>query len=171
MSDNTIKISGDLNWSFDRMAAQLPEIQNQAVRAGGMMLKEEIKKTLTSKMPSSTNPVREQTGRGGYKITSQEPLVEGIRQTKTEDGRVKVHALGSGAPGSSTFITRFYEEVTKPRYNKNFKGKRLKKKRFTGAVGGLHFFQDTVNAYINKVTEHISNIISNRLEITFNERQ
>lgn len=160
-----IKISGDLNWSFDRMERELPEIQNQAVKAGGAMLKEKIKENLAAKMPSATKPVRVQTGNRGYKITSQEPLTEGIRQTKTNNGKVKVHALGSGAPGSSTFITRFYEEVTKPRYNKNYRGKKLKKQRSTGQVGGVHFFKDTVNAYINQVTQYIGNIITSKLSI------
>lgn len=160
-----IKISGDLNWSFDRMERDLPTIQNQAIKAGGMMLKEKLKESLAAKMPSATRPVRMQTGKGGYKITSQEPLTEGIRQSKTDNGKVVVHALGSGAPGSSTFITRFYEEVTKPRYNKFYRGKKLKKLKSTGQVGGLHFFKDTVNAYINQVTQYIGNIITSKLSI------
>lgn len=170
--DSNVKISGDLDWSFDRMERDLPEIQTKALQSGGMMLKEKLKQALVSKMPSASRPVRSQTGNRGYKITSEEPLTEGIRQTKTKNGRLVVHALGSGAPGSSTFITRFYEEVTQPRYNKTYHGKKLKTHRFRGQVGGLHFFQDTVNAYINEVTEHIGNIISKKLSIIFdNDRQ
>lgn len=160
-----VTISGDLNWSFDRMAQELPAIQNKAVMAGGMMLKEKLKETLVAKMPAASKPVRKQTGYGGYQITSMEPLTEGIRQSKTHNGKVRIHALGSGAPNSSTFITRFYEEQTQPRYNKKVNGKKLKKLRRTGQVGGIHFFKDTVNAYLEQTTQFIGNIITSKLSI------
>lgn len=169
MNDNTIKISGDLDWSFDRMAKEMPEIEKTALRVGAYELQQQVKKQLVSKMPTASNPVRQQTGKGGYKITSQEPLVDAIRQTKTDNGKVKVHALGSGAAGSTTFITRFYEEMTKQRYNKNYKGKRLKNRKYTGIVGGVHFFNDTINSYMNKTTQLISNIITNKLSLIMNK--
>ncbi len=169
MNDNNIKISGDLNWSFDRMAREIPEIEETALRVGAYTLQQEVKKRLLSKMSTASNPVRQQTGKNGYKITSQEPLVDAIRQTKTENGKVKVHALGSGSSGSTTFITRFYEEVTKQRYNKSYKGKKLKTRRYTGIVGGLHFFNDTINAYMGKTTQIISDIINNKLNLIMNE--
>lgn len=168
MNENGITISGDLDWSFDRMAREMPEIETSALKSGAMMLKEKMKENLVSKFPAASKPVRIQT-KNGYLINSQEPLTEGIRQTKTENGRVKVHALGSGKGGSSTFITRFYENDTQQRYNKNYKGKKLNKRRFTKNLTGVHFFQDTINAYMEKVTKHIGNVITGKLSIIFDE--
>ena len=170
MTDNGITISGDLNWSFDRMAREMPKIEESALKSGAYMLKELEKESLVSKMPAATKPVRVQTIRG-YKVDSQEPLTEAIRQSKTKNGKVKVHALGSGKKGSSTFIARFYEEVTKPRYAKTYKGKPLKKKRYAGTVGGTHFFSSALSAYMDQVIQHISNIITNRLSLIADGRQ
>ena len=165
--NNSIAIQQALNVSFDRMSAVLPEIEERTLKSGASSLKEKVKETFVSKMPSAARPIRKPLR--NYAGTA---LVEGVRQTKVNktEGRVRVHILGSGGH-DMTFATRFYEYDTKkpPRYNRNYKGMKLKKRRSTGKLTGLHFFESTINAELSSTEEIMGTIYQNILTNTLNE--
>jgi len=129
----SIQLEGILG-GLDTPLAQR-RIAGAATVAGAKSLVESIKESLLRELPkaSQQNPKFKDT------------MVDAIRfskpYSKTDlDINRRVHALGVYEPKSGTYRTRFYEKLTKPRYQKTYKGKKLKKKRYVGQVGGTMFF-------------------------------
>ena len=162
--NNTSSIIRELNISFDRMAAILPDIEDSALKSGAMSLKEKVKSAFVSKLPSASRPITKP-----YNNYQGTPLVEGVRQSKVDSksNTVKVHILGSKGQ-DMTWATRFYEYETKDRYQRNYKGKKLNKRRYTGKLRGYHFFEPTVQAEIASVTAHMGKVYENKIDKVLN---
>lgn len=154
----------DLDVTFERMGAILPDIEQSTLKAGAMSLKEKVKQSFISKLPSAANPIKKP-----YNNYSPTPLVEGVRQSKvdTQSNSVKVHILGSRGQ-DMTWLTRMFENETKPRYQRYHNGKKLKVKHHTGKLKGYHFFEPTVQANMNTVTELMGSIYENKLDKVLN---
>lgn len=152
---------------FETMADEIDEIGKKALNVGAYELKTEVKSAFASKMPTALKPVRQQNIKG-YAVTSGEPLVEAVRQAKVQNGKTKVHILGDRKPHSSLFIARFYEDDTKIRYQKTFKGKKLKTPRKLGKLDGKHFFMSTVDANLQRTVDTIYDVINRKTEQIFN---
>lgn len=158
----------DLNISFDKMAIIAPDLERTALNVGAYKLKEAVKSSFVQKFPSASRPVRPQSI-GQYKITKSEPLEDAVRQTTYKYNTVKVHILGKGEKGSPLFIARFYEDGTKERYAKTYKGKPLKKKRRLGALHGYKFFRPTVDEQLEDVTKLIGEVYEHKIEEVLKE--
>lgn len=111
-------------------------IQYEMVLAGARSLYESIRQSLISNVPKATqrNPK--------YKDTLLDAVL--ISKTNLTNQDRFVHAYGVRDKDSGTYRTRFFNEQTKDRYQKTYKGKKLKKKRFLGHVGGSLFFNKGV---------------------------
>ena len=157
--NDTNVILRELDVTFERMGAILPDIEQSTLKAGAMALKEKVKEAFISKLPSAARPIKKP-----YNNYSPTPLVEGVRQSKvdTRTNTVKVHILGSHGQ-DMTWLTRMYEDETKPRYQRTYKGKKLKTKRFTGKLDGYHFFIPTVQSNLDAVTKVMGSIYENKL--------
>lgn len=168
--NDTTMIQRQLNVSFDKMAVILPDIEKTCLNVGANILKEKVQSSFTSKMPSASRPVRNQTI-GTYKITTSEPLVDAVRQSKVDNAAksTKVHILGANKSGSSQFIARFYENGTKDRYQTKIKGKTLKKKRWLGKLTDYHYFMPTVQSEIAGVASVMGSIYSRKIDRVLND--
>lgn len=165
---NNISIEFDsLIKKFETMSDEIDEIGKKALNVGAYELKTKVKSAFASKMPTATKPVRQQSIKG-YAVSSGEPLIDAVRQTKVSNGHTKVHILGAGQPHSSLFIARFYENDTKTRYQKSFKGKKLKKPRKLGKLEGKHFFMPTVDEQVQSTMDIIYDVIENKTEQILN---
>lgn len=167
--NDTMAIERQLNVSFDKMAVILPNIETTALNVGANMLKESVKSSFVTKMPSSTKPVRTQKI-NTYLVSSNEPLVAAVRQSKVDHAAksVKVHILGANKPGSSNFIARFYENGTRERYQTKIKGKRLAKKRWIGRLKDYHYFMPTVQSEIGNVGRVMGDIYARKIDKALN---
>ena len=137
----------DLNVTFDKMAAAVHDIEESSLNVGAYYLKEKVKDSFTSKFPNATKPVR---------------------QSKYKNNTVKVHILGAGESGSPLFIARFYEEGTKERFARTYKGQKLKKKRSLGSIKAYRFFLPTVNEQLDETTKRIGQVYENQIDRIFN---
>ena len=158
----------DLNVTFDKMAAAVHDIEESSLNVGAYYLKEKVKDSFISKFPNATKPVRQQTISRGYKLTKEQPLVDAVRQSKYKNNTVKVHILGAGESGSPLFIARFYEEGTKERFARTYKGQKLKKKRSLGSIKAYRFFLPTVNEQLDETTKRIGQVYENQIDRIFN---
>lgn len=167
--NDTQVIERELNVSFDRMAVILPDIEKTVLNVGANILKRKVQESFIAKMPSAGRPVRQQSI-GSYKITTNEPLVNAVRQSSPDTLRktTKVHILGANKSGSSQFIARFYENGTQDRYHTKIKGKTLKKKRWIGKLTGYHFFLPTVQAELNAAAEVMGQVYTKKLDEELN---
>ena len=139
-------------------------IQYEMVLAGARSLYNSIRQSLIQNVPKATvaNPK--------YKDT----LVDAVLITKTNLTNQDrfVHAYGVRDKNSGTYRTRFFNQQTKDRYQKTYKGKKLKKKRFLGHVGGSLFFDKGVmngksqaqDAMIKRGEEFIQNYINKNMK-------
>lgn len=157
--NDTTTILKELNVSFDKMQAILPEIEKKTLQSGAMALKEKVKEAFIAKLPSASNPIRKP-----YRNYTGTPLTEGVRQSKVDErsNTVTVHILGSHGQ-DMTWLTRMYENETKPRYQKTYKGKKLRKKRYTGKLRGYHFFEPTIQTNIESVTQQMTKTFENKI--------
>lgn len=132
----------------------LNRIQYAAVLAGARSLVQSIKDALLASVPKANqrNPKYTDT------------LLDAIRfSSPNNDGTRTVHALGVRDKGSGTYRTRFFNKTTKDRYQKTYKGKKLKKKRFVGTVGGTFFFNKGLNQGKQEAIDRMKNAITNIL--------
>lgn len=159
-----------LDATFDKMAQELEPIEKDVLNVGAYYLKGKVKESFMSRMPSATKPVHSQLYKGkrspdGYQISSNEPLIEAVRQTSPNlaNRTTKIHILGSGKPNSSTFMARFFEHGTEPRYATRYKGKRMKKKRSTGRIRPYDFFESTVSSNMDGARDVMGEVYENKV--------
>lgn len=164
-------LNQDMDITFDRMGEAVYDIERTALNVGAYYLKEKVKESFVSNFPNASKPVRQQTVSRGYKITKEQPLVDAVRQSSYKNNTVKVHILGAGESGSPLFMARFYEEGTKERYAKTYKGQKLKKKRRLGSISGYKFFLPTVEEQLDATTEQIGQVYENQIDRIFNHGQ
>ena len=145
MDGISLKISGNLKGPLDEMREQLPRAEKRALYRSAYALRDKLRQSLTTSLPKATqrNPKYCDT------------LVDAIGFTKVEGASININAMGNRKPKSGTFRTRFFENDTRDRYQKSYRGQKLKKKRFLGHITGTHFFNNTVEA--NK--EYVVNIM------------
>jgi hypothetical protein len=150
----TLKIEGDIIGKFDEALRELPEAEKHALYSAAAFLRDKGRESLISKLPKATqqNPK--------YKDT----IADAVRFTKVDGATLKVHALGTQESGSGTYRARFFEEQTKDRYQKTWNGVKLKKKRFLGHVGPLHFFKPTMESNMGEAQNRMLRVMEKFLE-------
>lgn len=106
-------------------------------------LKRGVKKALVEMQKRSRGLLRSAypgTARRSKKSKYQDTITSSIRTSKvkmSEDGSTIYGTLRFGdtkKKGSGSFRGLFFEQGVKPRYTKKYKGKVLKKKRYTGRL-------------------------------------
>jgi hypothetical protein len=123
------------------------------------------KKTLVSVLRKAANILRKQTisnlksvvrnidKKDKYNNTLRKGIKVSVQKNNEE---VKVHIMGN-------YKLKFFEIGTVPRYTKKWKGKSLKKQRYTGSIKQYNFFrnakQQTETQVFNSIEENLETII------------
>lgn len=136
MDGISFNITGNLLGPLNEMERELPRAEKRALYKAAYFLRDKLRQSLSSKLPKATerNPKYSDT------------LVDAIGFTKVDGASININAMGNKKPKSGTYRTRFFENDTKDRYQKTYRGEKLKKKRFLGHITGNHFFANTVDA-------------------------
>ncbi len=146
----SFKISGSLLGPLEEMKEQLPRAEKRALYRAAYALRDRLRQSLVSSIPkaASHNPKYTDT------------LVDAIGFTRVDGASLNVNAMGNRKKGSGTYRTRFFENDTKDRYQKTYKGQKLKKKRFLGHITGTHFFSNTVDNSKDYIVSIMRDVIS-----------
>lgn len=154
-------LQGDFIGSFNRMINEMPDICNKALNTGAYIIKENIKSVFKQKMPAAGRAFKvPATSKGGYKITKPDTLIDAIRQSKAHITRTTISVQGNES-GSPLFIARMYNARTKPRYVKTWRGKKLRKPRYAGEVGGLNYFETGISGAEQQAYDAMQRILEN----------
>lgn len=154
-------LEGDFIGSFNRMINEMPDICNKALNVGAYIIKENIKSVFKQKMPAAGRAFKvPATSKGGYKITKPDTLIDAIRQSKAHITRTTISVQGNES-GSPLFIARMYNARTKPRYVKTWRGKKLRKRRYVGEVGGLNYFETGISGAEQQAYDAMQRILEN----------
>lgn len=150
MEGITFRITGNLRGPLDEMREQLPRAEKKALYRAAYFLRDKIRQSLVSSLPKATqhNPKYSDT------------LVDAIGFTKVDGASLNINAMGNRKKTSGTYRTRFFENDTRDRYQKSYKGQKLKKKRFLGHITGTHFFRNAVEANQPAAIELMRGVIS-----------
>ena len=126
-----------IRWTDYTLETRLQDIlkdaekaEKAALRAGGQLIKKNIKKEVGSTIPGSK---KNNSG------TFADRLIDAVRITKPYHGYIKYHILGTKKKGSGTFRLRFFESA-KMRYQTKINGKPLKSKRKIGSLAKFNGF-------------------------------
>ena len=126
-----------IKWTDYTLETRLQDIlkdaekaEKAALRAGGQLIKKNIRKEVGSTIPGSK---RNTSG------TFSDKLIDAVRVTKPQDGYIKYHILGTRSPKSGTFRLRFFESA-KMRYQTKINGIKLKKKKKIGSLAKFNGF-------------------------------
>ena len=154
MDGISFKIEGSLIGKFEETAKEMPRIEKKALYRAAYYLRDQIRNNLIAKVPKAN------TRNPKYTDT----LIDAVGFTRPDGGSLVVNALGTRAPGSGTFRTRFFEAGTKERYQLRRNGIKLKKKKSVGALPAKPFFQGAVRANegqaVNLMRETITKYIT-----------
>lgn len=152
-----LKVTGTLLGPLEEMKEKLPKAETHALYHAAYFLRDKIRNELVSKIPKATqkNPRYNDT------------LVDAVGFTKVDGASLTVNAMGTRKTGSGTYRTRFFENDTRDRYQKTYKGIKLKKKRFLGHITGTHFFKSAVQANEQGVVEMMREIIGKYVQEAF----
>lgn len=131
----SLKISGSLLGPLEKMKEELPRAEKRALYRAAYFLRDKIRQTLVSSIPKA------ETHSPKYSDT----LVDAVGFTKVDGASLNINAMGNRKKGSGTYRARFFENDTKDRYQKTYRGIKLKKKRFLGHITGTHFFSNAVS--------------------------
>jgi len=153
------KISGSFNGNFDEIAKEMPNIEKRALYRGAYFLREKIRQSLVSAVPKATqrNPKYNDT------------LVDAVGFSRVDGASLVVNAMGTRKTGSGTYRTRFFEEGTRDRYQKNINGIKLKKKKYIGKIKPTKFFASAVNANRDATVKMMEDVIAEYVDTTFNK--
>lgn len=159
MDGISLKISGNLKGPLDEMREQLPRAEKRALYRAAYFLRDKIRQSLVSSLPKATqhNPKYSDT------------LVDAIGFTKVDGASLNINAMGNRKKTSGTYRTRFFEENTRDRYQKTYKGVRLKKKRFLGHITGTRFFNNAVEANQSAAVELMQDVINEYVTQIYNK--
>lgn len=139
----------------------LPDIEKKCLNTAAYIIKNEIKNTLTQRMPAAGRPfiVRypKRSGKMPY-ITSTEPIKEGIRQSSVRNNTSVISARGSEAH-TAGYLTKMYEHDSKIRKQKST-GKKL------GKLTGVHYFETGLNNSLIPAEEAMQRIYENMITNT-----
>ena len=150
MDGISLKVSGTLLGPLEKMKEELPRAEKRALYRAAYALRDKLRQSLVSSIPKAA------THNAKYNDT----LVDAIRFTKVDGASLNINAMGSRKKGSGTYRTRFFENNTKDRYQKTYRGIKLKKKRFLGHITGTHFFSSTVESNQNYIVDIMRNVIA-----------
>lgn len=150
MEGITFRITGNLRGPLDEMREQLPRAEKKALYRAAYFLRDKIRQSLTSSLPKATN----------RNPKYSDTLIDAIGFTKVDGASLNINAMGNRKKTSGTYRTRFFENDTRDRYQKSYKGQKLKKKRFLGHITGTHFFKNAVEANQPAAIELMRGVIS-----------
>jgi hypothetical protein len=159
MDGISFKITGSLKGPLEEMKEQLPQAEKRALYKSAYALRDKLRQSLTTSIPKATvhNPKYNDT------------LVDAIGFTKVDGASLTVNAMGTGKKGSGAFRTRFFENDTRDRYQKSYRGQKLKKKRFLGHITGTHFFSSTVDSNREYVVSLMRDVITQYVQEIYNK--
>ena len=163
-----ISLEGDwLTGSFDRMTAELPKLTTKALNTAGYILKEAVRNEFVSRMPAAGRPFKTPaTSKGGYKITRNDILADAVRQSSADEAHVTVF-MGGRDPGSPLFISRMYNKDSKERFQKTYRGTKLKKGKRLGNLTGVHYWDPGISRGYNEAMGALNRILSSHIKNTF----
>ena len=159
MDNITLKITGNLLGPLEEMKRELPKAEKRALYAAGWFLRDKIRQSLVSSVPKATQPNPK------YNDT----LVDAVGFTRPDGASININAMGTNRKGSGAYRTRFFENDTRDRYQKSYKGQKLKKKRFLGHITGTHFFRNAVEANQPAAIELMRGVISEFVQEIYNK--
>lgn len=159
MEGITLKITGNLRGPLDEMREQLPRAEKRALYRAAYFLRDKIRQSLTSSLPKATN----------RNPKYSDTLIDAIGFTKVDGASLNINAMGNRKKTSGTYRTRFFENDTRDRYQKSYKGQKLKKKRFLGHITGTHFFRNAVEANQPAAIELMRGVISEFVQEIYNQ--
>lgn len=159
MEGITFRITGNLRGPLDEMREQLPRAEKKALYRAAYFLRDKIRQSLTSSLPKATN----------RNPKYSDTLIDAIGFTKVDGASLNINAMGNRKKTSGTYRTRFFENDTRDRYQKSYKGQKLKKKRFLGHITGTHFFRNAVEANQPAAIELMRGVISEFVQEIYNK--
>lgn len=159
MEGITLKITGNLRGPLDEMREQLPRAEKRALYRAAYFLRDKIRQSLTSSLPKATN----------RNPKYSDTLIDAVGFTKVDGASLNINAMGNRKKTSGTYRTRFFENDTRDRYQKSYKGQKLKKKRFLGHITGTHFFRNAVEANQPAAIELMRGVISEFVQEIYNK--
>ena len=135
MDGISLKVSGTLLGPLEKMKNELPRAEKRALYRAAYFLRDKIRESLVSNIPKAASHNQKYT----------DTLVDAVGFTKVDGASLNINAMGNRKKGSGTYRARFFENDTKDRYQKSYRGIKLKKKRFLGHITGTHFFANSVS--------------------------
>ena len=159
MEGITFRITGNLRGPLDEMREQLPRAEKRALYRAAYFLRDKIRQSLTSSLPKATN----------RNPKYSDTLIDAIGFTKVDGASLNINAMGNRKKNSGTYRTRFFENDTRDRYQKSYRGQKLKKKRFLGHITGTHFFRNAVEANQPAAIELMRGVISEFVQEIYNQ--
>ena len=158
MDGISFRISGSLLGPLEQMQKELPRAEKRALYRAAYFLRDKIRQSLVSSVPKA------ETHSPKYSDT----LVDAVGFTKVDGASININAMGSRKKGSGTYRTRFFENDTKDRYQKTYRGIKLKKKRFLGHITGTHFFSNAVSQNESQAVNLMRDVISEYVRECYN---
>ena len=150
-----IQKTGDLTKSLSWLEENGPKFFKAALYAGAAVLKKTTKNNLSSALPAATH----------HNPRYSDTLMDAVRNSKTEGDVITVHILGTRQSTSGTYRTRFFEKGTKRRYQKSYRGIKLKKKRYLGKLEPLNFFSSAISSSQGDIAQAMTNVMDNFMRI------
>ena len=159
MDNISLKISGNLLAPLEEMKMELPKAEKRALYRAAYFLRDKIRQSLVSSLPKATvkNPRYSDT------------LVDAVGFTRPDGASININAMGTNRKGSGAYRTRFFENDTRDRYQKTYRGIKLKKKRFLGHITGTHFFQNAVQQNQAQAVKMMEEVISQYVQQIYNK--
>ena len=158
MDGISFRISGSLLGPLEQMQKELPRAEKRALYRAAYFLRDKIRQSLVSSVPKA------ETHSPKYSDT----LVDAVGFTKVDGASININAMGNRKKGSGTYRTRFFENDTKDRYQKTYRGIKLKKKRFLGHITGTHFFSNAVSQNESQAVNLMRDVISEYVRECYN---
>ena len=151
---NEVEIKGDLNWRIEKILRDVQKYAQAALYAGASVIKGATKSTFQSKLPAASqqNPKYSDT------------LLDAVRNSRTEGDVVTIHILGTRQSSSGTYRARFFENGTKYRKQRTWRGKPLKKRRNLGKLPALRYFSSAVSSSETQAIAKMQEIINHLFE-------
>ena len=158
MNDTSLKILKDeIGAGIDAVSKVMSRAESAALRKGAQLLKKNTKSNLTS------------TGiRIGINPLYIDKLSDGVMSSKVKEGSIVVHVMGTRKKGSGTFRLRFFEGGTKERYQKTWKGKKLRVPRRLGHIKAYGFFNSALSSSTDEVMKAMDEQLTKYIEKAWN---
>ena len=159
MDNISLKVTGTLLGPLEELKQELPKAERRALYRAAYFLRDKIRQSLTSSLPKATN----------RNPKYSDTLIDAVGFTKVDGASLNINAMGNRKSTSGTYRTRFFENDTRDRYQKSYKGQKLKKKRFLGHITGTHFFSNAVEANQPAAIELMRGVISEFVQEIYNK--